>query len=536
MGMDNTAIADIASNIASATASMQSSIIKPRYRDDDVRFCTMSMYDDDNVFQNISSGAHFAVPGSNTKLFSTSSYYTALWYYFLRHVLMFFFCVYEYYLAIFLFTSDVISLFSSSLWHIMSFIPFPEDVSTVGPAAILTSTSINNFEKSNFGKLSFKNRIHRCYNDYMLFPTRIGNFILRKSLSSSLPRNRLQIRQVTGTYYIPEHITFIFEMNALVIPQPPEVPTPFLDCDKNVVVPGKKEVTQVLAKRAEWASANRTHKAAESFRIIYESAKCICWAACSGVRIVTIFDSNGYAWDDMPKLCSVILQEMKNLTKESYQVYDSIKLINLSTLEVLNVYEQHKTSSEKHEFLEDDNFKKFDETEDEIYLKLNSGNLSQSPIENSKITELDPTPESIVSSTSDIELQDLNDPCHTFRTNLTVFFMSNKETDAKMFHSIRIKRELSKRLNKPEIFDIPNNETKHYPIYPGYLKEKYVDPEIIFRFCSPHQMPNSLSGYPLSIQPSGSEISPIFISQAKPANFTEFITGLTKLNSEYKRK
>jgi hypothetical protein len=518
-------MAGVATSIESATASVQSSIIKPRYRDEDIMFSSMSMYDDDH-FPTTNLGLKYGLVGSNNKLFIESDYFTGLWYTFLRYILMLFFKLYEYYLIINFQISELYDILKAYFWCFLTILPFPEDVSTVGPAAIFSSSSISIIKSDR--NISLTNKIYQSFNQYLLLPNRIGNYILQKSLSSIVPRNRLEIRQVTGRLYIPEHIAFIFEMRALVVPQPPEVPTPFLNYDKKIVIPETKEVAQVLARRAEWSSLNYTHKAAETFRITYEAAKCICWAACSGVRTVTIFESNGYSWKDMPKMCSVILEELKNLTKKKYQVYDQIKLVNLSTSEVVNVCEQLERLSENNEGVE----KSLDRLEKIDFLNIRSVN----ELENLDIQEdNNEYPESIVSPDSYVQSKSQIDLSYTFQTNLTVFFMSNIEADAKTFHTIRIKKEIADELNCPEIFDIPNSELKHHPSYPNYLNNKYLDPELVIKFCSSHQIPYSLSGYPLSISPASPEITPVFISQAKPANFSGFVKGLRILNREMKQ-
>ncbi|GAV28157.1 hypothetical protein PMKS-001626 [Pichia membranifaciens] len=553
---------EFTSGVESATVSVQSSIIKPRFRNEDTEFSTMSMYEDDDVFQHLTASVKFALPGSNRTLFSRSNYYTGLFYTLLRYVLSLWFTIYHYYLWLDSQIEELSTIAISLVWQLLMFLPFPEDVSVVGPASVQSATSIRTIKSPT----SFRARVLDSFNQTRLLPTKIGNLILEKSLFASVPRNRLQIRQVTGRMYVPDHIAFIFEMSALVVPQPPEVPVPFLDYEKRIVVPDKKEVAKVLAKRAEWSSLHHTHKAAETFRVIYEAAKCISWAACSGVRTVTVFESNGYAWKDMQKILGVSAEELKNLTSGSYQVSDSIKLVNLDTGEIVNVYDQEETSArtqlqtdshtrhqknkvenELEEIFEDNAKSSFPEEEyatereeAEAFTSHTSEFLEEQNGADRKtgISELEPAPESIVDDSVGIDSMDPEsaDLCHTFRTSLTVFFMSNKTTNPVTFRALRIKQEVAKRLNDSSFaaaFAGTEEELVHYPINPDYAVS-YTDPELILKFCTSTQMPYSLSGYPLVANNdgnSGPNTFPVFLSEPRPANFPQFVRGLVRLNS-----
>lgn len=521
---------NITTSVESAAASVQSSIIKPRFRDEDILFSTMNMFEDDDIMKNFTSSVKYAVPGTNNRLLSQSSYFTGLWYTFLRQILALWFTLYQYYLRIASLTLEFYNLTSAYFWYLLSFLPLPEDLSTVGPASIHSSSTIDLAKSQKESKeiIATGTRVYQFYERSLLLPTRIGNFILENSLRKSTPRTRMQIRQATGRFYIPDHIAFIFEMSPLVVPQPPEVPTPFLDYEKRIVIPDKKDVAKVLAQRAEWSSLHHTHKAAETFRVTYEAAKCITWAACSEVPIVTVFESNGYSWKDLKKMASVINEEMQNLTKSGYKVSDSIKLINLSTLETVSVFEDLQdfekvnTGNELHIIPESDLGAKYK-------FLANS---------NEEIKELDPTPESIVSSAVDSPTKGVEkvvDAVPTFRTKVTVFFMSSKETDAKTFQQLCIRQELAEYFEKESINDkniITQIESMHYPTFSEYLEE-YINPDLLIKFCTESQAPNSLAGYPLIASgPNGL----VFSSQAKPANFPHYWESLKTLNKTLKQK
>lgn len=518
---------NIATSVESAAASVQSSIIKPRFREEDILFSTLSMYEDDDIMKNITSTVKYAVPGTNSRLLSQSDYFTGLGYTLLRQILAACFIIYTYYLRLSSSMFEFYSLLSANFWYLLSLLSLPEDLSTVGPASIYSSSTIHLVKHTGGSERTMPrgSRIYHFYQRLLLLPTRLGNIILENSLSMSTPRTRMQIRKAIGRFYIPNHIAFIFEMSPLVVPQPPEIPTPFLDYEKRIVIPDKKEVATVLAKRAEWASMHHTHKAAETFRVIYEAAKCITWAACSEVCTVTVFESNGYSWRDMGKMASVIREEMQNLTKNSYRVSDSITLINLSTLEIVSVFDkQHVNANLTNgdldlQYGEDmrDNYKSF-----------------ESNIHN--IIELDPAPESIVSSkVEDSPSDEDTGVVPTFRTNLTVFLMSNKETDANTFRQLRIKQQLYDHFEQSTLLE-SSVETQikamHYPTFQEYV-DCYTDPELLIKFCTQTQALESLAGYPLVASgPQGVT----FIPQSKPANFQHYCRCLREHNNALKRK
>lgn len=515
---------DIQTVVTSATESVKSSIIKPRFRDEDVLFSTVKVYEEDEVLNGVSSTVKYTLPGSNNILFLKANYFMGLFYISLRFLLTFCFTLYQYYLWLqsnFKITIDLLKFY---FWYVLSLLPLPKDYSVNGRVTIRNSTSVT-FLKAK-SDVSFLTQLSQKYTEVKLLPTRAGNFIFKKSLSS-LPKNRMEIKQTTGFLYIPEHISFIFEMSPLVVPQPPEVPLSFLDYEKRMVVPDKKEVARVLAKRAEWLSLHHTHKAAEIFRVIYESAKCIAWAACSGVRIVTVFESNGYAWGDLHKISNILKEELNSLNMPEYQLYDSVKLINLTTLEVINVY------SDTSAFQASSNIDSVC-----IYSTMNrqTSRELQTIIESDEkdadsfVTQLESTSES---SPEDRREEKTAKQQYTFCSNLTIFFMSNKEMKNKKVHTERAKFEIAKRLGVDQ-----NILSPHYPFFNGYYKNntEYVDPDIIYKFCNQHQMPNSLCGYPLSTFGDFRYSSyPVFTSDTKPASFLQYLNGLRLLDRYIKK-
>lgn len=511
--MDN-----LTAELESATSSLQSSIIKPRYRNEDVKFSTVNMFEDDDIFQQLTSSLKYALPGSNRSLFVHSNYYESLYYTFLRYILSFLFLLYQYYIWLTNEATELFFVINASIWNLFTVFSATIDLSANEKISIHGSS--NSPLKQN--SLTIKNLSFQPFNQLRELPIKISNLILKKSLSVSVPRNRLEIRQRIDRLNIPTHVVFLFEMNALIVPQPPEVPIPYLDFNKKIIVPNEKEVATVLAQRAEWASLNHTHKVSETFRVIYESAKCITWAACSGIKITTIFESNGYAWKDMPLLSKIIKEEMKSLTLESYQVLDSIKLINLDSGEIIEIFENYNDIKCVYPHNKD--------TFQQSNTSLNSCDKSKN-----EISELDPIPESSVDENLEIDNFDPENSNinNVFCTNLCVFFISNKTSNAEEFRVLKVKKMVSEMLDNKSLL-LSSSELLHYPINPDYI-ENYTDPEILIKFCTSSQTPYSLSGYPLmatnSMLPfSSTPFTPIILSDQHPANFPFFLRGLVKFN------
>ncbi|TID20450.1 hypothetical protein CANINC_003567 [Pichia inconspicua] len=523
-------MSDVQSAVESAKQSVQSSIIKPRFRDEDIFFTTIKMYEEgEEVLNGITSATKYTPPGSNNMLFLRANYVMGLFYTCLRFLLTFYFTLYQYYLWIKSTYQDISGIVISNFWYALSYFPLPEDASIQGPAAMLKSTSVNSVNTQM--KTSIWTTIFQEYYKLRLLPTRLGNLVQERSLATSIPRDRMSIRQATGRLYVPDHIVFTFEMNPLVVPQPPEVPVPFLDYEKRIVAPDKKEVASVLAKRAEWSSLHHTHKAAETFRVLYEAVKCIVWAACSGVRIVTVFESNGYAWKDMEKVCGMIKEELSSLTKSNTQVYDLIKVINLENLESLEVSFTEDKSNSGNDF-EPQSFGHKSTLSATAFGEFNQSEKGDKKSdEETSFAQLEPSPNSIVSSVKIDE--NFNERGQIFRTSLTVFLLSSKNINCEQFHVERAKAEIVKQINGNT-----NIQSPHYPFYKGYFFEgsNYQDPDIIYKFCNLHSLPYSLSGYPLStFMDYDFSSQPIFISSTKPANFPQFLKGLKALNSALKK-
>lgn len=80
---------------------------------------------------------------------------------------------------------------------------------------------------------------------------------------------------------------------------PPEIPQPYLNADRKIVVPLNKDVQRGFALRNEWITQAKTHLAAERVRLLNQLALFILWScALPFVGSVTVFESQGLLWND----------------------------------------------------------------------------------------------------------------------------------------------------------------------------------------------------------------------------------------------
>ncbi|KGK35039.1 hypothetical protein JL09_g5812 [Pichia kudriavzevii] len=114
--MVNGDMRNIQTEIELATTLVQSSIIKPRYRDEDILFSTIGVYEDDNLLQHMNSNLAYVLPGSNNILFVRSNYTSALFYTLMRRILAIFFSMYRFFLLSLSISLDLIDKGESLFW------------------------------------------------------------------------------------------------------------------------------------------------------------------------------------------------------------------------------------------------------------------------------------------------------------------------------------------------------------------------------------------------------------------------------------
>lgn len=96
----------------------------------------------------------------------------------------------------------------------------------------------------------------------------------------------------------PKSIALILQLNPPMLVPPPEIPQPYLDADRKIRIPEKKEVQYVIAIRNEYFTQCKTHIAAERVRLLREMGRFITWCCLvPSIIEVTIFEKLGACWD-----------------------------------------------------------------------------------------------------------------------------------------------------------------------------------------------------------------------------------------------
>lgn len=161
------------------------------------------------------------------------------------------------------------------------------------------------------------------------WPLQFYNYAIRSAATSRVPTSK---ETVTSAIKIaPATIGVIFDMFPLVVRPPQEVPTPYLNAEKKMIVPEKRQVSRILRQQAEWSAAQHTHKVSEILRVCSEAARITAWSACIGVRTLILHEGNGYAWRSMDNFISMVQAELASIQVTSA----SIQFIHLTTNETV---------------------------------------------------------------------------------------------------------------------------------------------------------------------------------------------------------
>lgn len=98
--------------------------------------------------------------------------------------------------------------------------------------------------------------------------------------------------------FLPQSTALLLKINDNMLPYPPDIPKPYLDSDKELRVPSKKEYLHILSLRNEYFTQSRAHIAAEKVRMLSEIGRFITWnSLLSHINFVDIFETYGCLWD-----------------------------------------------------------------------------------------------------------------------------------------------------------------------------------------------------------------------------------------------
>lgn len=448
----------------------------PRFTNKDTIFASIDIYGSDlNMITTSNIMTRIPLPVSNRLQLADANVFQGLIFAGFRYVLAFLFFLYSYFIQGLSIWNYWLDINVSMFWWIVSLTPFIyEDVSSNGDTQMYPL---------NLSKGSILSRVYNS-------PTSLGNYAVSQSMRTvTHPRTRIVIRKSLRNYLKPKHMAFVLELNVLPIKQPPEVPIAYLDAEKKLILPDKKDVGRVLTQRAEWASAHHVHKAAETIRILYESAKIIAWAACSKINIITIHEVNGYAWSDLAQLSNLVQEEMKNLTRDKYMVNDFIKIFDLDSNSEVSV--------------------------------LNSG----SEVDGTQLSQMEPTPD-VRSSVETVGGEPISThhaitgEMNKFSSNLTVLLTSGVNVN---FRS-GIKNEIKNSVRS--IFGV--SIESDFIVAPEDCVDGYIEPEVLVKYSGPRQQTGSLNGFPLVNQME----RPLIIEYStQPVSFKAIRLAIEKFDS-----
>lgn len=155
------------------------------------------------------------------------------------------------------------------------------------------------------------------------FPSVLYKFIYRNLIcfTPSGFREFEESMPLVDSLILPESIGLILKFNENMIAPPPEIPQPYLDAEKKIQVPNRKEVQYVLSLRNEYFTQQSAHIAAENVRMLSEIGRFVAWSCLvSPVRYISIYERHGRLWD-----------ENKNSVKQKLETLGTSVLNELSS-------------------------------------------------------------------------------------------------------------------------------------------------------------------------------------------------------------
>ncbi|KAG7704315.1 hypothetical protein KL914_004302 [Ogataea haglerorum] len=309
-----------------SAVSSQSSIIKPSIRPSDTRFFTFKIFGGAGHNPAPMKLEDVIVAGSNMELLANANTWGLLHFRLRRQSLKRLHLLYGLLLVLWSWVQWTLLVLDAYFWWFVYTLGiFPSSVDK--PLEPSTAVSQMSNEPPS------QSRIRRI----LQLRTTIGNHALAHSLATSIPKSELMVRQALAGKRVPKHLMVIYELDPLVVPPPKELPTPYLTAEKRIVVPDKKEISQVLSDRAEWAAAHHTHKASEIMRVCAESARLVSWALFSGMKSVTLYERSGNPWKNLDRLGSMIQTEISVLSDTESLEETWIKLVRVNNPETITI-------------------------------------------------------------------------------------------------------------------------------------------------------------------------------------------------------
>ncbi|KAI3403657.2 hypothetical protein KGF56_003584 [Candida oxycetoniae] len=97
----------------------------------------------------------------------------------------------------------------------------------------------------------------------------------------------------------PDSICLVLHCAPPMLKPPPKIPQPYLDSDRTIVIPEKKDVQYVIAIRNEYFTQCKSHIAAERVRLLREIGRFITWCCLvPTITELTIYEKSGNCWKE----------------------------------------------------------------------------------------------------------------------------------------------------------------------------------------------------------------------------------------------
>lgn len=97
---------------------------------------------------------------------------------------------------------------------------------------------------------------------------------------------------------IPTSLGLILHYHPPLLKPPPDIPQPYLDSDRKIQVPQKKDVQYAIAIRSEYFAQHQAHVASERVRLLREIGQFVTWCCLvPSIETVTIVEKKATCWE-----------------------------------------------------------------------------------------------------------------------------------------------------------------------------------------------------------------------------------------------
>ncbi|KAI5953940.1 hypothetical protein CANMA_004779 [Candida margitis] len=97
----------------------------------------------------------------------------------------------------------------------------------------------------------------------------------------------------------PSSLCLILHYHPPLLKLPPDIPQPYLDSDRKIQVPQKKDVQYAIAIRSEYFAQYQAHVASERVRLLREMGRFITWCCLvPSIESLTIVEKKAICWEE----------------------------------------------------------------------------------------------------------------------------------------------------------------------------------------------------------------------------------------------